>query len=90
MCLMCIWYADSCDKPECVEWAKTLPKDLDYYYRGRYTSPSAPGTQLFLWMGGTEVICPHILASHGPECDAIKNVGDYCNCYKDDGGWIYD
>lgn len=84
MCLMCIYYSDSCDKPECIEWAKTLSRDWDYYYRGR------SGTELFLWMGGSEIICPHIMAKHGPECDAIKEFGEYCNCFEDEGEWVYD
>ena len=88
MCLMCIHYLDSCDKPECIARAKEYVKTdrtSETYYRGR------TGTELFLYQGYGLEACEHILAQHGPGCEMLTEQ-DTCNCYfdKEDGVWIYD
>ena len=85
MCLMCEYYRDTCDVPECVERAD--PYD-------RYTLNYEPHQTIRLWRGYDDP-CEHIAAKHGPLCDVIVGSSDpndperYCSCYQEDGEWKY-
>ena len=95
MCLMCEYYLDTCDKPQCVAAAKTRAAADVNLREEHFTSRS--GRELFLWKGYSAEPCDHIKANHGPDCTLVKKtdseyglVNDECNCDKqNDGTWVY-
>jgi len=76
MCLMCEYYRESCDDPECI----AAVEDSYNIYNGRTIT-------LFLNRGDSEP-CKHMIERHGAECPVIKKhetkyglIYDECDCY---------
>lgn len=102
MCLMCEWYIDSCDKPECIEAAEQRYENAKASGDRQQISSAAEELyvsrsdwKLFLWKGYSEP-CEHIREGHGPHCAVVKRqeteyglLYDSCNCDWLDGSWVY-
>lgn len=61
MCLMCEFYYDWCEEPQCTEKVR----GTDEYFTGR------SGQVTYLHKGYSEP-CEHIKARHDPECSVVK------------------
>lgn len=73
MCLMCEYYEDSCEHPECIERARAAGRSDVFTLRD--------GTVLYLWRGVGPPLCPEMVAAHEDECAClVAGVWDECDC----------
>ena len=74
MCLMCMYYLDTCYEEECFEDARA-GRPLSEHgeaYEGR------SGSKIFLWQWGEP--CKHIAAKHESDCEIFNPEDRWCSC----------